>query len=334
MNIYVDESGNFIPSAPNKDAWCLTAAYISTESSNQKLDELIMEINDEHGKEREVKLSKLNEERYFKFLEDLERLDGALFACAMNVHHHDARSVERHRKIQAESVVEHKDKCIHESMRTSLEELSDEIKKLPLQLYTQLISQISLFHKILKYAPLYFVQRNPETLGNFRWRIDQKGTKPNAYEKAFLKILPAILQSKSLTDPMIQLVGADYQYFARFELNKENIPDYLLKTYDINVEHGVDIGKIMKEDTRYSDSKETFGIQAADLCASGLRKLLRGGFQDETRAAILLGRNLIGVENRKSPISIQTLDDPPLLDQRTKNIFKLMANTAKNMIKR
>lgn len=235
--------------------------------------------------------------------------------------------------MQAESVVEHKDKCIHESMRTSLEELSDEIKKLPLQLYTQLISQISLFHKILKYAPLYFVQRNPETLSNFRWRIDQKGTKPNAYEKAFLKILPAILQSKSLVDPMIHLVGADYQHFARFELDKENIPAYLRQTFDVNVSNGVDIGKILREDTRYSDSKETFGIQAADLCVSGLRKLLRGGFKDETRAAILLGRNLVGIENRKSPISIQTLSDKNPLDQRTKKIFELMASSAKNMIK-
>jgi hypothetical protein len=44
----------------------------------------------------------------------------------------------------------------------------------------------------------------------------------------------------------------------------------------------LDVGKMIRDDFHYVDSNEVAGIQVADLLAAGLRRLLRGGFEERT----------------------------------------------------
>ncbi|WP_434664737.1 hypothetical protein P5W99_29970 [Paraburkholderia sp. A3BS-1L] len=140
-------------------------------------------------------------------------------------------------------------------------DLADEISALPLQPYTQLVLQAELVHTVLKYAPLYYVQREPVALAHFRCRVDQKDRIPNLYEKVFQKILPGLLQTKSLHDPMISLEGADYSHFKRFKYEPGTAPTYLEETYGLDIgtsgENSVNVGRMIHDDFSYVDQTST-----------------------------------------------------------------------------
>jgi hypothetical protein len=130
---------------------------------------------------------------------------------------------------------------------------------------------------------------------------------PTAYEDAFRTILPAILQTKSLGDPMIALKGADYRHFSRFEYPRGEEPNYLKDAYGIESNGGPNVGKMIGDDFKLVDSASTPGVQVADLITSGLRRLLRGGFKAESRVAVHLA-NLVSAfrASRRNCRSLKT----------------------------
>lgn len=169
------------------------------------------------------------------------------------------------------------------------------------QLYVQLHCQINLISSIVLNGILYFVQRLPKTLGRFRWRIDQKNSTQTEYEKAFVTLTPVILQTISLSEPLPMLEGADYSAFQRFDYSEDKRPTYLKDGYGIDVRNdgpALNIGKLIREDLRFEDSKQNHGVQVADLLAAGLRRCLRTQFNDDQRAA-----QLLGFSQAESPVS-------------------------------
>lgn len=251
MHIFVDESGTFTHSG-NLNSWCVVAAYVALEHKRRDIHELMFRVRAVGNHGAETKLKHLSEDQYVWFLTELRKLEGLAFAVAVDIGLHRPEEVAQHRDGQADKVVEHRAKMIHESARRGLDDLSNQIRTLPTQLYTQLVCQLELFHKVLTRAPLYFVQRHPPALANFRWRLDRKAKAPTAYEEAFRMILPAILQTMSLADPMIMLEGADYRYFSRFDYPSGEEPTYLKDVYGIETKgdsKGLsNIGKMIRED--------------------------------------------------------------------------------------
>lgn len=331
--IFVDESGTFTHSS-NLDSWCVVAAYVAPEHRRQGIDALMHQTRTIGNHGAETKLKHLSESQYVWFLTELRKLDGLVFAVAVDVGLHHPKAVIQHRDGQADKVVEHRDKMIHESARRGLDDLASEIRALPAQLYTQLICQLELFHKVLTRAPLYFVQRHPPTLGHFRWRLDRKAKAPTAYEEAFRKILPAILQSMSLSDPMIMLEGADYRHFSRFDYPPGDEPTYLKDTYGVESKGGSNIGKMIREDFKLADSATTPGIQVADLVASGIRRLLRGRFQAEQKIALLLGANMVQQLRNETPVVMVSLDKSAIVSERTARLTHMMATSGRPMLAR
>ncbi len=331
MYIFVDESGTFTHST-NLDSWCVVAAYVTPEHRRQEVEVLIRQTRSIGNSGAETKRKHLSDDQYIWFLTELQKLDGLAFAVAVDVGLHRPEALIHHRNRQADKIVEHRDKMIHESGRQSLDALSREIRDLPPQLYTQLICQLELFHNILKRAPLYFVQRHPPALGHFRWRLDRKAKVPTAYEDAFRKILPAVLQTMSLTDPMIMLVGANYRHFSRFDYQPGDEPTYLKDTYGIKSGEGSNIGKMIQEDFKLVDSNTTPGVQVADLLAGGIRRLLRGECQEERKIALLLGSNMVQLLKHEIPIGMISLDQSAVASERIKNIFHLMSSSGRPML--
>lgn len=335
MQIFVDESGTFTYSNI-LDSWCVVAAYIALEHKRRDIHELMCRVRAIGNHGSETKLKHLSEDRYIWFLTELRKLDGLTFAVAVDVGLHRPEEVAQHRNRQADKIVEHRDKMIHESARRGLDDLSNQVRSLPVQLYTQLVCQLELFHKILTRAPLYFVQRHPPALANFRWRLDRKAKAPTAYEEAFRKILPAILQSMSLADPMIMLEGADYRHFSRFDYPPGEEPTYLKDVYGIESKgdsKGVsNIGKMVREDFKLADSAATPGIQVADLIAGGIRRLFRGGFEAEEKIALLLGANMVQQLKDETPVKMVSLDKSATASERTAHLIRLMASSRRKML--
>lgn len=335
MHIFVDESGTFTHST-DLGSWCVVAAYVALEHKRRDIHELMCRIRAIGNHGAETKLKHLSEDQYVWFLIELRKLEGLAFAVAVDVGLHRREEVAQHRDGQADKIVEHRDKMIHESARRGLDDLSNQIRSLPVQLYTQLACQLELFHKILTRAPLYFVQRHPPALANFRWRLDRKAKAPTAYEEAFRKILPKILQSMSLADPMIMLEGADYRHLSRFDYPPGEKPTYLKDVYGIEPDGDsrglLNIGKIIREDFRLADSAATPGIQVADLVAGGIRRLFRGGFEAEEKIALLLGANMVQQLKDETPVKMVSLDKSATASERTAHLIRLMASSARSMI--
>lgn len=308
LNIFVDESGTFLPS-PGQDSWSVVVAYVSPEVDRGPLERLVTALRLERGAGAEVKLNALDEPRYAQFLADLAKLHGIAYSVATATHLHSEEGLARHRDEQAAKVVENIERMHHESARQGLRDLADAIRKLPVQLYTQLVCQVELLHNVLCTAITYYALRYPATLGKIRWRIDRKDVVRTPYEEAFRMVLPALLQTKSHSKPMIMIKDAgDYGHFKRYEFPPGEAPTFLKDKYGIESSGDVsDLGKMIRDDFQFVDSSAVAGVQAADLLASGLRRALRRRFDHPNRIALLLGANMLQAEHRKPPVQLIAL---------------------------
>ena len=263
---------------------------MSPETDRKRLRELVGKMKRTAGMpiSTEVKLKHIDEAGYIRLLEGLSALEGVLYAVATDAGLNHPEAIAEHQRVQAEKIVEHKDKMLHQAARDGLQDLADRIVALAPQLYIQLQCQLDLVANLLLTGVLYFVQRRPKSLGRFRWRIDQKNSTQTEYEAAFVAVLPPFLQTISLSEPMPMLIGADYSAFSRFDYPKESRPRYLKDVYGLDVEENepvTNIGTIMREDLEFVDSEHNQGVQVADLLASGLRRCLRQEFSDNDGSA-------------------------------------------------
>lgn len=304
LHIYIDESGSFAnTTAPG--AWNCVAAYVSPEQDRCKVEQFLADLkttvrNPKHA--REIKLGELDETEYFSFLLRLSSLSGIVFCVCSDAASQSNQEIARHQEVQCQKVEEHKDKMLYPEGREGLVFFAEELRKVAPQLYVQLYHHIYLIFQVVNYGSLFFVQRIPKTLREFRWRIDQKNESKNVFQDAYLKLSLPILQTMSMRWPFPQLEGADYSSFERYDFAPEEKPTYLKDTYGIEVRDGFNLGKLIREDMKFEDSKNNLGIQVADLIASGIRRCLRGNFSDNDRAASLLGR-----------LTIRGLEDHPAI---------------------
>ena len=288
---------------------------------------------------QEIKLHKLpHEDSYFTFLADIDSLDGLLFAVLIDMGDHDAASVKKHRHEQAALIAANVVKMEKNTGRRGLQRLADRVSRLSPQLYVQMQCQIVLIEQIIRYGTLYYVQRHPQTLGNFRWCIDQKDETRTAYEITFSDLTPMLLQTRGLSRPLLTLEGADYRKFNRFQ--NSGAPSYLNNVYGIQTSGrpGINIGKLCGENRKFVDSEKSLGVQVADLLASGLRWCLRRQFVDTPQAARLLGalmpeREPGGAIERLPPPVVHLSSDDGYLSPDTRSLLvDTMAPLARRLI--
>ena len=287
---------------------------------------------------KEMKLRDLRESDYLDFLNRLGKLHGVLFTVATDAGVNRVADIVRHQEEQAAKIVEHKDKMHYESVRQGLQALSDQVRTLAPQLYVQLHCQANLISSIVLNGIIYFVQRFPRTLGRFRWRIDQKNSTQTEYEKAFVTLTPPLLQTISLREPLPMLKGADYSAFQRFDYSEDERPTYLKDVYGIDVQNdgpALNIGKLIREDLRFEDSKQNQGVQVADLLAAGVRRCLRNQFNDGRQAAQLLGRLMVQGKSRRPPIELLGFSET---EERVSNdvahLIRIMERSSRPMLAR
>lgn len=246
----------------------------------------------------------------------------------------DITATRRHQRDQAANIVKHVDKMLHETGRAALHQLSDQVTGLSAQLYVQLQCQVELVDTIARSASLYFVQRHPKTLEHFRWRIDQKNATRTKYERSFFALTPALLQSRSLADPWMMLEGSDYTGFDRCDFPPGEEPTYLREAYGIDTgpEPLMNLGKLFRENFKFVDSKQSPGVQVADLLAAGIRRTLRGGFDDNLRASRLLGAMMVQGERRRPPVRLLTLANERVLTGDARGLVAAMTRYARPML--
>lgn len=88
---------------------------------------------------------------------------------------------------------------------------------LSLQLFQQVYMQCYLIVGLVEKVLNFYAKHSPESLSSFKWRIDQKGIKPeeNSFEKVFQSLYLSIAVSASLRNPM-RLVYEESNNFSYF----------------------------------------------------------------------------------------------------------------------
>jgi len=336
MNIFIDESGSFV-SARKENSWNCVVAYISPEVDTRGVRGVLNKLKKKSKINRndEVKLKNIKEKDYFEFLNGLSERNGVLFSVATDAGYNSVSNIKFHQRDQVDKILKNKPKMKYKGGKQGIQLLSDQLSNLSPQLYAQLHCQVNLIHDIIQRGVLYFVQRYPKSLGSFRWRIDQKNTSKTVFEDAFEKITPALLQTKSLRDPLSMLEGANYNAFSRYEFKKGEEPTYLKEVYGINIDadKGINVGKLIREDIKFVDSKKDRGVQVVDLLASGLRRCLRNGFRDNLSVGMMLGKLMVQDQNNKLPIHLISFKGAFITKENpTYAVVRRMANNCRPML--
>ena len=315
----------------------MVAAFALPEASRKGLDISVSELRASPSRvdKREIKINELDESEYIAFLAKLVRLDGALFCIATDAGLNTPARIAEHQRGQVAKVLEHIDKMRIEGGRQGVALLAAQIGKLSPQLYVQLFCQVELMYEVVSRAITYYVQRNPGTLSEFRWRIDQKNIKRTDFEDAFEKLSPALLQTMSLSKPLQMIEEFDYSRMKQYVFAPGKAPTYLKDHYGIELRANgqLNLQKLIRGNIKFMDSRDSAGIQAVDLIVSGVRKCLRKGFNNNERVATLLGRLMIQAIYNEPPFRMLSFGVGAPLDQETAHLVNLMWKNAKQMLK-
>ena len=311
MEICIDESGSFVTNPSQEGAWCIVSAYVSPETEKRKYKKILNDLKKSEGVGiNEIKLHQVNESNFMIFLSELGTLKGALFAVATDSAFNSLQYIKSHKSKYMYSINSGINEMKYAEGKLALEHLSNQLESIPPQLYVQLWCQVTLIHSIIDRGINYFSQRTPMNLNSFKWRIDQKEPSGKTrYEDVFEKFAPPLLQAISLDKPGVLCEEFDYSFMSDFFYAKGKIPEYLIKKVPhLKGELALNIKKIFRQDLKFIDSKKHEGIQIADLLASGLRRLMKGGFKNNEKIALLFSQLLVQDANRMPPIKLITFD--------------------------
>lgn len=336
MRIFIDESGSFVY-ADDHNAWSTVGAVVILDEAMGAAESALQQFKIENGcpSNEELKLGKVGDEMsYFRLLNQLAQLNCTLYGLATNAQLNTPEAARTHKTLSAQALVKHIDKMVHQSMKESIQGVSEQVLRLSDQLYIQFSCQIRLMHYVVLQAVTYYVQFSPESLGSFVWRVDRKEPLGKTeFEDVFENLSPGYLQTLSLDDPMPRVEGFDYSHLAKYDSAE---PKYLKEQYGIDVDLSdvLDIGRLIRDDIQFVDSKSDFGVQIADLVTSGLRRCLRKEFNDNLRAAAFLGRLMVNRGRGQQPLLLLSLGEEAVLDKSTEGLVRMMKRQQRSMIRR
>ncbi|WP_339495680.1 DUF3800 domain-containing protein [Pseudomonas sp. RA_105y_Pfl2_P56] len=335
MRIFIDESGSFTYT-DDRNAWSTVGAVVVLDEAMAAAEDTLRQFKAENGcpSDQELKLGKVRDEMsYFRLLNRLAQLNCTLYGLATNAHLNTPQAADAHKTQCAQSLVKHIDKMVHQSMKDSILGVSKQVLGLSDQLYIQFTCQIQLMYYVVSHAVTYYVQTHPESLSSFVWRVDQKEpSKKTEFENVFENLSPAYLQTMSIDNPMPRVEGFDYSHMARFDAAE---PRFLKEQYGVSVDLSdvLDIGKLIREDMQFVDSRSDSGVQIADLLTSGLRRCMRKEFRDNLRAAAFLGRLMVNRGRGEHPLLLVSLGEEAALDNQTGKLVKMMKRQQRPMIR-
>lgn len=310
----------------------MVAALTVPESKERTLGECLAALKAKNGcvQEDELKIHKVTEDSYIEFLIELGTLNVALFSTGFDAGLDNDESIQGHQKNQVAEILSHLNEMIYEGGRQGLILMATQLENLSPQLYAQLFCQVRLMYDVVARAINYFVQREPDTLTAFSWRIDQKNISRTDFEDVFEKFSPALLQTMSISDPAARINEFDYSCMHRYYMSA---PEHLQRIIGEKPREVLNIQKIIREDIQFLDSKDSSGIQVADLVVSGLRRCLRQQFKDNKQMSALLGQLMVQAQHNSSPLNLITFAaDRQRIANETAQLIRIMIRKCKPML--
>lgn len=276
MHIYMDESGSFIPLSGGQSKFSAVAALMIPTATRDKLFDEFLRFRRQIGKgAAELKGSQLTEKQVARVLGILRRFDVIFDASVIDMGEHSGEKINRIKMLQADKLFEHITPEHQPTLIAQLELLAAQIRSLPDQLYVQSSLWITLLERVIEEMTFYYSQRLPSELGTFHWVVDAKGQTVTAVEEVWTTLMLPALQERSRKMPMKMLQEGDYSAFERYTMP--------LPADRVGVvgRFGTDIKLLLKEDLRFSNSRDEPGLQIVDILASALTRAFNKTLEPE-----------------------------------------------------
>jgi len=275
MYIYIDESGIFRNPQGRDNLVSSVATLAIPESVHDELLDKFKALTSSWNEDstEELKGSSLDEHQISQIVTLLGRFDVILAPCLVDLGLQTEDDVSAHKNGQAKGVTNKLTPKHHPNVISEANTLADRIRSLPNQLYVEAVALTEAVSAIIQASLLHFSQSNPDELAAFRWRIDAKDESQTEYEEVWSMIVKPLLQSKSIREPFIFLREGDYSSFERFGVTPEMIEH--LKPHvgpDASPEDFSDVRKIVQDDSRFVDSRDTPGVRLADILANAIQR--------------------------------------------------------------
>jgi hypothetical protein len=281
MHIFLDESGAFTNSIDQLNApSCLGALSIPS----RKLSKLSRKFNEwklnTFGSINEVKGSKLDESQVNAVINLLSKNRVTLYIVIFDPAIHSRGSIAAHRLKFSNSIVTGMDGITDPLIRQRLLDLQNTILGLSDQLYAQAVATFDLVWDTIQNCLIDYWTTHPGELGNFIWRCDAKDiNRTTEFEKMWQTLILPVFQDRS-ADEQLGIPDwnqTEHPFLRAYCGTKETAPKFLLygKGRPPGASHYVKTGELLK-DLRFEESKNSSGIQLADIATTAFRRYLRG----------------------------------------------------------
>lgn len=303
MHIFIDESGQAVPSA--KDPVACVTALVVPDTQLDEMNQWFLSIETQYGKP--IKGKEINQSLRDKILEEILKFDVFVECTAIDMELHSADAISQHKEKRAfflENALPTQNPYL-QKMRTSF---ANKIIKTSNQLYLQAILNWHLLELILRHGTIYYSQKRPEELAAFHWIIDPKQAgQVIPFEKLWTELVLPYLQCQ----PSLACIkGHDYSYLERFA-----IPDAIIDSHHTDSgkrlrkeDMPLDLKKMITEHLSFPDDKETPGLRLVDVLSNSIFQCLnrRPTFQEYHHIG-----PLFFMRRPLNCVSLQTLCDIP-----------------------
>jgi hypothetical protein len=222
--------------------------------------------------------------------------DALLHAVGIDMARENDDGLKDHKHKQCELLTAHLTPEHHPDLVVEVWTLKKALEAMPVQLYVQSVLMSELTATVVERITMYFAQRRPRELGNFRWTIDAKDPRRiTTQEKWWRDMLGPLQESRSRGKPIgrVNDLNFDYRFLDKaYKFEKELWhPDKPREPIT-----GYDIRKILSDEISFKDSRSDILLQATDILTYFLRRLLMGQIIDP-----LVARTLGRLQIRQRP---------------------------------
>jgi len=292
MRIYLDEAGPFIPPNPPRSQFSLVLALIIPTAIEKDLFYEFLRLRDTWPNQNvEIKGRSLNESQAAQVIQLLLRYDTLVQFVALDANTHPDPVVEDFKNRQADGVTANITREHHPGPIPHLHQLGEAVRAMSNQLFLQAFATWELIIRTIREGTLYYVQRQPQELGDVGWVIDRKDRTITQMEETWSTLVLPLSESAFAREPMIAIAEEDYSYFdARYGISEATSdPETLRHSQWVSSaygrptrpdEHvGTDAKRLLTEQLEFQDSLGSLGLQLTDMLAAILRRALNGQLQ-------------------------------------------------------
>jgi hypothetical protein len=285
MEVFIDEGGQFTSATD----WSVVCALALPDRELGRVRRKLAYLTRDWPKapSGELKGGSLSADHLTALVESLFARDALLHSVAIDMSRENDENLKDHKNKQCEGLTAYLTSEHHVSLVAQVWALRRTLAAMPVQLYVQSVLMSELTAAVVERTAMYFAQRRPRELGRFRWIIDAKDPRRiTTQEKWWRDMLAPLQESRSRVKPLMLVADPDfdYQFFNKaYELEKLMWhPD---KPRELKT--GYDIKKCLSDHISFEDSRSDILLQAIDILANFLRRLLLGRIIDPAIARTL-----------------------------------------------